>query len=265
MKWFRHFSRAGYNNDLKALINEWGLDWYGRWWLLVEMVAEDVRDDHLTFRLDNNDGSPVSLDLVARHCRTRVEQLSNFCGYLSKRNLIDPTEWNEKKMIFIPKVKELCDEWIRKVLKNSGATPEQEEEEEDKKKSIYGEDSFEFKAAKWFYDTLKKQFPTFVVQTFDQVQQPWCDALDKLQRIDNHNQDAIRRVMQFVRQDDFWSKQIRSIPKLREKDKQGTPYFNLMLAKAVTVVADKKPRRDGITIANEQRKLDSLLTKIKTK
>ena len=42
MKWFKHLSDASDDEFLSSIIDEFGLEGYGRWWLIVECVARQM-------------------------------------------------------------------------------------------------------------------------------------------------------------------------------------------------------------------------------
>lgn len=238
MKWFRHDSDATANPDLRLLIAEWGWDWYGRWWGIVEQIALRVSERDVSFALQTNNGQPFPVDLLARELGTTVQRLSDFCSFLADNRLIDPDAWKGKNLIFIPNLKKRTDEYTRKLLTKSGETPEQDTDTEGDKKKKYTpgrapRDSagWEYRTAQGFYDAAKRRYPTLITQAFEDVADRWAEALEQLQRLDGHSQEVIDRVLRFVCTDNFWGQQIRALPKLRMKDRQGTPYFNVMLQK----------------------------------
>jgi len=58
-----------------------------------------------------------------------------------------------------------------------------------------------------------------------------CEAIEKLYRIDNFSFEIIREGLEFVKQDDFWSKQVQSLNTLRNKGKNGnTKFENILIA-----------------------------------
>ena len=54
--------------------------------------------------------------------------------------------------------------------------------------------------------------------------------IDKLIK-DWYGLDVIKTVLNYIKQDDFWSKQILSIKKLRSKDRNWVPYMVRMIEK----------------------------------
>lgn len=61
--------------------------------------------------------------------------------------------------------------------------------------------------------------------------------LDELQK-DGYDIKTIATVLAFVKQDEFWSKQILSIKKLRDKNKSWIPYIVVMMDK----IKERKPK-----------------------
>lgn len=49
MKWFKHHSNANRDEKLSRLVDEFGLEGYGLYWLIVESIAEQFDDKNKTF------------------------------------------------------------------------------------------------------------------------------------------------------------------------------------------------------------------------
>lgn len=64
-----------------------------------------------------------------------------------------------------------------------------------------------------------------------------CLEVDKLVK-DGYTMETIQTVLAYIKQDEFWSKQILSIAKLRRKDKDGIPY----MVRMINQVKNYKPR-----------------------
>ncbi len=56
----------------------------------------------------------------------------------------------------------------------------------------------------------------------------YCQAYDEMIRLDKKTPEQIREVCRWARTDQFWKQQIRTPGKLRERDKQGTKYFDVI-------------------------------------
>jgi len=74
----------------------------------------------------------------------------------------------------------------------------------------------------------------------------WLDTIEKLNRIENIPFNHIERIVELIRQDDFWSKNFLSLPKLRKKNKDGLMY--------VLVFSEHlKSKTNGTTKTRKQR------------
>jgi len=107
MKYFRHYCNAHENPNLGVLIDDWGVEGYGRYWILVELVGEQVSKSNLSYAYQTSNGNPVLLGIIARLLRMHAQRLCKFCDYLATHRLIDKKAWEEKKLIYIPKLQEL--------------------------------------------------------------------------------------------------------------------------------------------------------------
>ena len=54
MKWFKHHTDASRSEKLMVLIDKFGVEGYGRYWLLVELLAEKFDGKDANFRIHNN-------------------------------------------------------------------------------------------------------------------------------------------------------------------------------------------------------------------
>ena len=145
MKWLKMDCDAQENLDMRKLVDEWGWEWYGRYWAILGKVGMLITEKHQSFALQTNDGSPFSVRLLANDLSTNVERLTEFCTYLANNHLIDKKAWNEKSLIYVPKLRDRADEYTKKLLTKSRQTPVQEVEEEveeDKKKTTVAASDF---------------------------------------------------------------------------------------------------------------------------
>jgi hypothetical protein len=136
MKWFKMDCDAQENLDMRKLVAEWGWDWYGRYHAIIGKVGMLVTEKRQTFALQTNNGEPFPVRLLADDLSTTVERLSTFCKYLADNRLIDKEAWDNKNLIFIPKLKERTDEYTARLGTKSRHCPDQEVEVDKKKKEI---------------------------------------------------------------------------------------------------------------------------------
>ena len=118
------------NLDMRKLVDEWGWDWYGRYWAILCKVGMLVTEKRQTFALQTNDGSPFPVKLLSNDLGTTVERMTDFLSYLANNHLIDKKTWMQKSLIYCPKLRERADEYTKKLLTKSRHSPVQEVEEE---------------------------------------------------------------------------------------------------------------------------------------
>lgn len=104
--------------------------------------------------------------------------------------------------------------------KNKKEEEEEEEFKEEKRieKKVYAKD-----VHTCLYNCLKF-FPKHLHPSKDVIN-VWLDTIEKLNRIEKLPFDIIEGIVKKTRNDDFWSKNFLSIPKLRKKDKNGVMYI----------------------------------------
>lgn len=74
----------------------------------------------------------------------------------------------------------------------------------------------------------------------------FCDAFDKLKRIDGHSPAEIRAVCKWAREDHFWTQNFKSPSKLRTRDKNKTLYWNVFFQRMNQSPAPKTKVHAGI-------------------
>jgi len=82
--------------------------------------------------------------------------------------------------------------------------------------------------ATWFKSSLPKEQQDHLPKDWLKA---WCKIHDKLVRIDKRTPEKIREVCQWARTDSFWSTIFFSPLKLRDRNNQGTFYFDVFDAK----------------------------------
>jgi len=133
MRWFKHMSFARNDEDMSEMIDTLGTESYGVWWIIVEMVAEQMDKS-------NKHSARFSFKKWAKSCGVSVKKFQKTVGFLSKLGKIS-VETSEKYPDFlkisIPKLLNFRDEWSKRsgvtteqVMSDSGVTTEQETEAE---------------------------------------------------------------------------------------------------------------------------------------
>jgi sugar phosphate isomerase/epimerase len=105
------------------------------------MIAAQVRRGNLLFSLQTNIGSGLCPTDLAPIFKTDAERLQRFFDYLAGNQLIDTAAWVDKKVVYCPKLAELSDQHIERLMRENGAdkvrtkTPHRKKREERRKKS----------------------------------------------------------------------------------------------------------------------------------
>lgn len=133
MKWFKHFVAAGDSVKLNKLVDELGVEGYGRYWLLLELLAGEFDGSSTTFEVHFRKISAKVQIKFSTKLETFLQKLSDFSLLTFKKN-------GKVYEINCPILMELQDKdsrYNRKriVTKSQNTTLEEEVEEEvDKEK-----------------------------------------------------------------------------------------------------------------------------------
>jgi DNA-binding MarR family transcriptional regulator len=81
----------------------------------------------------------------------------------------------------------------------------------------YSDDSFEMKCVKYLISSIETEMPNAKLPDTDSKIENWCDAIEKMVRIDKRTQEDVYNTLLFARSDTFWKVNIRSTSKFRER------------------------------------------------
>lgn len=146
----------------------------------------------------------------------------------------------EKKDIYIRNIK--CCEYRAKINKNDDFLKKGNHEEEEKERIENKIKAIRIKKDleeyKFVDDFINKENPTIQYLTKNENrilnQYKSIDLLNK----DWYSNEAIQLALQYIKQDDFRSKNILTIEKLRRKNKDGVPYIVVILE----LIKNRKPK-----------------------
>ena len=116
MRWLKHLTAAHLDERLSDLITECGLEAYGFWWLLLEVVAQSVKGDEceITYSL------PQWSHLLYSH----HHKVGKYLGKLHSSGLVVAEKVGSKWTVRIPNLLKYRDEYARKAGHLSGQTPD---------------------------------------------------------------------------------------------------------------------------------------------
>ena len=142
MRWFKHISTSQNDEKMSELMDKFGAEGYGVWWLILERIAEQMDETSRTF-------VRLSVKVWAKSCRISAKNFQNIVKFLESSGIFLLKFENEYLTINCPNLSKYRDEWSKKKIKNSvktpeslrshsGATPEQDTDTDtDTEKDIY--------------------------------------------------------------------------------------------------------------------------------
>ncbi len=103
IKFLKHDARAHDDEALYRLVNEHGMEWYGWYWLLAELLT--ARKDHAYDVSDAMGWRRLRLDMSCM-CDITDEQCREFVARLLDAGLIDRQHYDELGQVVIRRVKQ---------------------------------------------------------------------------------------------------------------------------------------------------------------
>jgi hypothetical protein len=140
MRWMKHLTTARNDERLQEIRSQYGPEGYGLWWLICEIVAE---------QMDETDKCEVSYPMSAWAAKLQISKrkTTDFFRELSDIYLIfleyDNSNCVGKIKIKIPKLLKYRDEYSKKLRTNSGVTPDKIRSKKEIEKEIENTDSKE--------------------------------------------------------------------------------------------------------------------------
>ncbi len=116
MKYPKHYADTDTNRDIAKLITTRGFQAFARYLLLMIPPGQLTARMKLISSPQVRAGSPLKIREIARLCHTTVQHVTDFCNYLAETHSIDEKAWKEKKLIRIPRLRELASEYAQKLL-----------------------------------------------------------------------------------------------------------------------------------------------------
>ena len=111
MKWFQHKSDAYTDLKLQAIIDEFGMEGYGLYWVCCELIAQQGDDYHL-----NN--IEIWLSALKRITRIKEEKVKEIIVKFASLTLICEDSL-EKGILYIPKMANYSDDYSKRVRRVS--------------------------------------------------------------------------------------------------------------------------------------------------
>lgn len=118
MKWVKHMTNAHRDEKLQRLIDEFGLEGYGAYWIILEILGEQIKDS-------DRDFCEYSMKFWQNSLGFSVKKLQNFLEILSKFEIF-LVEFSQNSVIIkCPKIKTIRDEYTEKKTQKIGTLSRQ--------------------------------------------------------------------------------------------------------------------------------------------
>lgn len=83
MKWFKHDSDANADSKLIKLRMKYGLEGYGLYWYCLELIANSVDENNITFELEHDS------EVIGFNTGIHFEKIQEMMSYMIKLNLFE--------------------------------------------------------------------------------------------------------------------------------------------------------------------------------
>jgi len=113
MKWFKHDTDANMDAKLQEIMLDYGLEGYGLYWYCIELVAQNVNGDNLTFELEHD------ARIIARNTGSTPQKVTQMMTSFINLGLLDADNGH----IFCLKLAARCDDFTAKAVRRKGIKP----------------------------------------------------------------------------------------------------------------------------------------------
>jgi hypothetical protein len=118
MKWFQHLTNASDDEDITALLEQFGPEGYGVYWLIGELVGRNIKDHQ-------DDPSHSLLPATwARKCFISESKFTKIVNFLADRQKISLERKDKHLVITHEKIMKYCSDWVKRLQREAGETPE---------------------------------------------------------------------------------------------------------------------------------------------
>ncbi len=237
MKWFKHDTDANMDAKLQEVMLDYGLEGYGLYWYCIELIAQNVNGDNLTFELEHD------ARIIARNTGSTPQKVEQMMTSFVNLGLLDADNGH----IFCLRLATRCDDFTAKAVRRNGiktlrkqqvgVSPTNSEkvplEEEEEVRSKKKEKEVDVDKRSLVPATPKREkfsegdlafvdgMLNLLVQNNPKFREPnrklWADDVRKMREIDNIDHNEMARVFTWASKDTFWSSNILSPSKLRKQ------------------------------------------------
>ena len=113
MKWFKHDTDANMDAKLQEVMLDYGLEGYGLYWYCIELIAQRVNGDNLTFELEHD------CRIIARNTGSTPQKVEQMMKSFIGLGLLNADNGH----VFCLKLASRCDDFTAKAVRRNGIKP----------------------------------------------------------------------------------------------------------------------------------------------
>jgi hypothetical protein len=110
IKWFKHDTDANMDAKLQGVMLDYGLEGYGLYWYCIELIAQRVNGDNLTFELEHD------CRIIARNTGSTPQKVEQMMKTFIELGLLDADNGH----VFCLKLASRCDDFTAKAVRRNG-------------------------------------------------------------------------------------------------------------------------------------------------
>ena len=110
MKWFKHDTDANMDAKLQEVMLDYGLEGYGLYWYCIELIAQNVNGDNLTFELEHD------CRIIARNTGSTPQKVEQMMKSFIRLGLLNADDGH----VFCFKLASRCDDFTAKAVRRNG-------------------------------------------------------------------------------------------------------------------------------------------------
>lgn len=110
MKWFKHDTDANMDAKLQEILLDYGLEGYGLYWYCIELIAQGVNGDNLTFELEHD------VRIIARNTGSTPQKVEQMMKSFIELGLLNAQNGH----VFCLKLALRCDDFTAKAVRRIG-------------------------------------------------------------------------------------------------------------------------------------------------
>ena len=219
---------------LQEVLLDYGLEGYGLYWYCIELIAQRVTTNNLTFELEHD------VRIIARNTGSTAQKVEEMMKSFIRLGLLN----HDNGHVFCLTLAKRCDDFTAKAVRQKGVKSlinqsvgvsptnsekvplevedrrEVEVEDRSKKKTIVKakpqRSKFKFsdvdlQCAEWIYSLVFKVAPASKKPNFES----WANTIRLMRESDGLTHQDISDVFTWANNDPFWSVNILSVAKLR--------------------------------------------------